>query len=258
MASWLKTSKPDDIVTAVSTVDLNADVGEATDVDGIAVERNLLDVVTSVNVACGGHAGDGVSMHDTVEAALARGVGVGAHPSYPDRLGFGRQAMDIGPDELERSLRRQIEALAEVCAAQGTRVRSVKAHGALYGMVGKGGEVLATLLAAIDATCGPDVALVLPAGSEAVQVCREAGRVVLREGFCDRAYAADGTLVDRRVEGAVFTAPEQAAEQAVELARDGQIDTLCIHGDSPGALTMARAVRQALERAGMVIGPATR
>jgi 5-oxoprolinase (ATP-hydrolysing) subunit A len=256
-ASWWTTCKQDDVVMAPLSVDLNADVGEATEADGIAVERELLSVVTSVNVACGGHAGDEASMRNTVEAACAHGVAVGAHPSYPDRPGFGRRPMDMDRADLEHSLRDQMAALVEVCSAQGTQIRSVKAHGALYGVVGQGADALGALLAAVDATCAPDTVLVLPARSEAVRICRSAGRLVRQEGFCDRAYAPDGTLVDRSLPGAVFTDPVQAAAQAVELAGGGQIDTLCIHGDSPGAVAMARAVRQALERAGMVIGPAT-
>jgi 5-oxoprolinase (ATP-hydrolysing) subunit A len=233
------------------SVDLNADVGEATDDAGITVERDLLDLVTSVHVACGGHAGDEASMQATVAAALERGVQVGAHPSYPDREGFGRRPLDISASALEASLRNQIRALVEVCRARDTTVHSVKAHGALYGEVAQGGAALDALRAAVSACCQPGTALVLLAGSPAVALCRGDGVTVHEEGFCDRAYAADGTLVGRSEEGAVFSDPGQAARQAVELATNGTVDTLCIHGDSPGAVELATAVRRALQTAGV-------
>lgn len=238
-------------MTARRSVDLNADVGEATDTAAIAVERGLLELVTSVHVACGGHAGDEASMRSTVTAALEHGVLVGAHPSYPDREGFGRRALDISPDALEASLCSQIGAMVEVCRDRDTTVHSVKAHGALYGEVGKGGTALAALRGAMATCCQPGTALVLPAGSPAVALCRSEGVTVHEEGFCDRAYAADGTLVERSEEGAVFSHPDQAARQAVDLARSGTVDTLCIHGDSPGAVELAAAVRRALEEAGI-------
>jgi UPF0271 protein len=238
------------------SIDLSADVGEATDAVGISVERDLLEVVSSVHVACGGHAGDDDSMRATVQAATDGGVAVGAHPSYPDREGFGRRLLSISMSDLEASLREQIAALVDVCGSESTSVRSVKAHGALYGEVAKGGPPLAALLAAMAAHCGRDTPLVLPARSVAVGQCRAEGIAVQEEGFCDRAYAPDGTLVDRSVAGAVLRDPDQAAEQAVRLTQGGTIDTLCVHGDSPSALAMARAVRRALEAAGLRIGSA--
>lgn len=234
-------------------VDLNADVGEAAEPDGIAVERALLTTVTSVHVACGGHAGDQQSMHDTVSAARAAGVRVGAHPSYPDREGFGRRAMSISVHDLEAALTMQLRALREIGADLGASVVSVKPHGALYGEVGKGGELLAVLWRAIETSGLGDAALVLAAGSPAIEACRANGQRVLAEGFCDRAYADDGTLIDRRVEGAVFTDPTMAAAQAIRLAQGGSVDTLCIHGDSPGALELARAVREALDHASIAV-----
>jgi UPF0271 protein len=238
---------------APPSVDLSADVGEAVDDEGIAVERALLDVVSSVHVACGGHAGDAVSMRDTVLAALGHGVAVGAHPSYPDRDGFGRRPMPIGAPELEASLRHQIGALVEVCAAAGTTVRSVKAHGALYARVALGGSAFDALRAAMAATADPATALVLPLGSPAETRGRADGVTVWREGFCDRAYAADGTLVDRSVAGAVFDDPDQAAAQALRLLESGGLDSLCLHGDTPGVVALADAVRHALDGAGVAV-----
>jgi UPF0271 protein len=161
--------------------------------------------------------------------------------------------MAMEPGQLEASLHQQLTALAAICASIGTTLHSVKPHGALYGEAARAGGALDALRAAMAGSCGPDTALVLPAGSPAVGLCRAEGMAVRAEGFCDRAYAPDGTLVDRTAPGAVFTDPGQAARQAIELARAGSVDTLCIHGDSPGAVAMATAVRQALVDAGIAV-----
>jgi UPF0271 protein len=245
-------------------IDLNADVGEAADKDGIAVERALLAYVTSVHVACGGHAGDAASMRATTDAAMGAGVRVGAHPSYPDRPGFGRKPMDMAWADLVVSLRRQIAALTDVARAAGTSVQSVKPHGALYGAVARGGSVCAAMLSAVHEECDDATPLVLPAGAPALALAKEIGRPTLEEGFCDRAYVSDATLMDRAAPGAVFADPARAAEQALTLAGRGlaqddtgawlhlRVDTLCLHGDSPNAVAMARAVRQALDGAGLL------
>ena len=251
------------------SIDLNADVGEAADAEGIAVERELLTMVTSVNVACGGHAGDAHSMRATVAAAVARAVRVGAHPSYPDRTGFGRQPMDLAPGALAASLRHQLGALSDIAHQCGTSIHTVKAHGALYGEVALGGDAWAALVLAVRTSCPPGTLVVLPAGSPVVALADQAGLDVLEEGFCDRAYRPDGGLVDRRQAGSVYDDPAQAAHQAVGLAVDGRValsggqslslrvDTLCVHGDSPGAVDMARAVCRALEEAGIGRAAAT-
>ncbi|HVB92404.1 MAG TPA: 5-oxoprolinase subunit PxpA [Acidimicrobiales bacterium] len=249
-------------------IDLNADVGEASEEGAIRVERALLGLVTSAHVACGGHAGDQASMHATVEAALGHGVRIGAHPSYPDRTGFGRRPMEMDAGALTATLRRQLEALALVCSSAGTTVASVKAHGALYGEVARGGPALTALLDAWRSVCAPGTVLVLRAGSPAVELARRGGVGVLEEAFCDRAYASTGGLLERRVAGSVLSDPDMAARQAVSLARDGRVatadgaplalrvDTLCIHGDTPGAPAMAAAVRRALVDCGMeVVAP---
>ncbi len=187
-------------------VDLNADVGEAADEEGIAVERELLGSVTSVHVACGGHAGDAASMEATVLAALAAGVRVGAHPSYPDRDGFGRRPLEIAPEELASSLRVVIGDLLGVARACGTTVYWVKAHGALYAEVAA--EEPDWRWSAWSRRCAaPGTALVVRAGSPAVELARAAGFAVLEEAFCDRAYGADGELVSRQVTGAVYDDP---------------------------------------------------
>ena len=249
-------------MTPNRTIDLNADVGEATDAAGLEVERTLLGLVSSVHVACGGHAGDDDSMTATVATALSRGVRVGAHPSYPDRAGFGRQPMQVDRAELGASLSEQVLALDRICRAAGTTVASVKAHGALYEEVAKGGAVYETFRDAVRGSVGEDVALVLPSGCRAVAMVLRDGMTAREEGFCDRAYRPDGGLVGRAEPGALLVEPSAAAAQALSLARgavvarDGSVltlwvDTLCIHGDSPGAVAIAAAVRTALADVGI-------
>ena len=249
-------------MTPNRTIDLNADVGEATDAAGLEVERTLLGLVSSVHVACGGHAGDDDSMTATVATALSRGVRVGAHPSYPDRAGFGRQPMQVDRAELGASLSEQVLALERICRAAGTTVATVKAHGALYEEVAKGGAVYETFRDAVRGSVGEDVALVLPSGCRAVAMVLRDGMTAREEGFCDRAYRPDGGLVGRAEPGALLVEPSAAAAQALSLARgavvarDGSVltlwvDTLCIHGDSPGAVAIATAVRTALADVGI-------
>jgi 5-oxoprolinase (ATP-hydrolysing) subunit A len=244
------------------TIDLNADVGEATDAPGVDAERALLEFVTTVHVACGGHAGEDGSMAEAVAAAVAHGVRVGAHPSYPDRAGFGRSPMEIDRGELGSSLSDQLRALHRICLAAGTPVESVKAHGALYEEVAKGGAVYETFRDAVRTTLGGRAALVLPSGCRATAMTLRDGIRTLEEGFCDRAYRRDGGLLDRSTPGSVLTEPGVAAAQALSLARgavvanDGSVltlwvDTLCIHGDSPGAVAIATAVRRAMADAGI-------
>lgn len=251
------------------TVDLNADVGEAANPVAREVEHALLELVTTAHVACGGHAGDEASMTTTVAVALAHSVRVGAHPSYPDRVGFGRRPVDIGRDELAASLRDQLAGLQRICRAAGTTVESVKAHGALYEEVAKGGAVYQTFRDVVREHCGTDTPLVLPSGCRAMAMVLRDGVPAREEGFCDRAYRPDGRLVARDATGAVLVDAVDAAAQALSLARgavvaaDGSVltlwvDTLCVHGDSPAAVTSAQAVRRTLADAGIdVAAPAS-
>jgi 5-oxoprolinase (ATP-hydrolysing) subunit A len=258
---WWTTFVPDE----PRTIDLNADVGEASAAAGIATERALFALVTSVHVACGGHAGDEASMRATVSAAVDAGVRVGAHPSYPDREGFGRRRMEMNPHDLSSSLARQIGDLVQVASALGTTVESVKPHGALYAEVGRGTWTWDTLVSVTLELCGPETWLVLPSGSTAVPRAREAGLRILQEGFADRAYTSTGDLLSRQEPGSVYSDPWQAARQARDLAVEGTVktkdgttlllpvDTLCIHGDSPHAAVMALAVHGALVAAGVAV-----
>jgi UPF0271 protein len=235
------------------TIDLNADLGEASDDAGRETERALLGLVTSAHIACGGHAGDEASMREMVLIARDGGVRVGAHPSYPDRAGFGRRPMEMGAGDLAASLRQQIGALVEVAGALGTHVSSVKAHGALYGEVARTRSTTRALLDVVLELCGPDASVVLPAGAAAVEWAQQAGFTVLQEGFADRAYTAQAELAARHQPGAVYRDPAAAAAQALGLATEGTVaavdgtvltlavDTLCVHGDSPNAPDMASA-----------------
>jgi len=253
------------------TIDLNADVGEASDAAGIAVERALLEFVTSVHIACGGHAGDQASMEATAVAARDHGVRVGAHPSYPDRAGFGRRPMALSPAALSSALLEQIEALMAVAAGLDVTVESIKPHGALYGEVGRDRATCEALLGIMLDRCDPEATLVLPAGAPAVSWANDAGVRVLLEGFADRAYTSSGELMGRQLPGSVYGDPAAAAAQALGLVIGGVVDTpdgvtlslpvqtLCLHGDSPHAAAMAGAVRQALDQAGVtVVAPPVR
>jgi UPF0271 protein len=240
------------------TIDLNADVGEGSD------DRPLLDVVTTVHVACGFHAGDPAAMRRTVAAAAAAGVAVGAHPSYPDREGFGRRPMDRSPAEMADDVVYQLGALDGLARAAGATVRSVKPHGALYNRMAVDEPCARAIVAAI-AGYGSELVLVVPAGSTAVAVARDEGVPVVAEAFCDRGYRADGSLAPRTEPGSLIVDPDEAARRAVALAVDGRVtavdgtelrldcDTLCVHGDTPGATAIAAAVRRALGEAGVTV-----
>jgi UPF0271 protein len=239
-------------------IDLNADVGEGCD------DRSLMPYLTSVNVACGGHAGDERTMAETVDAAAALGLAIGAHPSYPDREYFGRRELAIASDDLAAALTEQIGSLARIAAAAGLRLTHVKPHGALYNQAARD-VTLARLVAETVAAVDRSLRLVGLAGSRLVEAGREAGLQVAAEGFADRRYAADGTLASRAMANAVVHDPEAAADQAARIvlrhevsAIDGarvavRADTLCIHGDTEGAPSIARAVRERLAEAGVTV-----
>lgn len=232
-------------------IDLNADVGEGCD------DAALLPFLTRVSIACGGHAGDAASMRRALVLAAAHGVAAGAHPSYPDRAGFGRRALPATPDAVAGWVRAQTEALAEAAARLGLRLAHVKPHGALYNIAAVDREVaeaVALSVAAVDTS----LVLVGLAGSRLPAAGRGAGLAVLNEGFADRRYDAAGLLVSRETPGAVLTDPAAAAAQALRLATRQaldalpagsvtiEVDTLCLHSDTPGAINIARAVHAAL------------
>ncbi|MCA1829889.1 MAG: LamB/YcsF family protein [Actinomycetota bacterium] len=232
------------------TVDLNADVGEGYD------DEPLFDVVTSVNIACGAHAGDEATMTRVIDAASRRGVAIGAHPSYPDREGFGRRSLVMETPEIRATVLAQIDLLSGIAGSLGARITHMKPHGALYNEA-----AIDPLLAACLMDCAEARDLVLVGLAGSAMMFEDARG----EGFADRAYSPDGTLSSRDLPGALIEDPARAAAQAVALARgepftaiDGstmavKADTICCHGDTPGAVAIAREVRRALEDAGLEV-----
>lgn len=226
-------------------MDLNADLGE-----GVTDDAGLLEVVTSANVACGFHAGDERVMREVCERAVERGVVVGAQVSYADREGFGRRPMSPGADVLAGWVAEQVHLLAGIAARAGTSVRYVRAHGALYNRAADDEEQARAVLAG----SGDLPVLGLP-GSLLLKLAEGLGRQVVTEGFPDRGYTAEGRLVPRSEPGALVHGADQVAANAVRLAHAGDVRTLCVHGDSPGAVATARAVRAALEASGTHVVP---
>jgi len=237
-------------MNAVKPIDLNCDVGELPGPSGRTADEALLALVTSANVACGGHAGDAASMEATIRAAIARGVAVGAHPSYADRANFGRRSRAQTPADAAASLVGQLTAFRDIANTCDVSLTHVKPHGALYNDAAVD-WTLASAIAGAVSDFDRSLILVGLAGSLLLDAGRAAGLRVAAEGFCDRAYETDGTLRARTLPGAVYDDPELASRQAVRLAQRGDIDTLCIHGDTDAALPIARAVRAALGGAGV-------
>jgi 5-oxoprolinase (ATP-hydrolysing) subunit A len=233
-------------------MDLNCDLGESFGRYTVGDDANALGYVTSANVACGLHAGDPLVMQVTVRLAVERGVAVGAHPGYPDMQGFGRRVMDLTPEEVEAFVLYQIGALAGFTRSEGVGLSHVKPHGALYNQAAKD-AVLAAAIARAVLRFSPELILVGLAGSKLIEAGEEAGLRTAGEGFPDRAYNPDGSLRSRKEPGAMLESAEEVCAQAVRLAGDGRIQTLCIHGDSPHAGERAAAVRAALEGAGVQI-----
>jgi UPF0271 protein len=245
-------------------VDLNCDMGESFGRYHLGEDEAVMASITSANVACGFHAGDPLVIDRTVRLAARHGVSVGAHPGYPDLQGFGRRVMDMTPEEVESFILYQVSALAGIARANGIALVHVKPHGALYNQAAKD-ERLAGAVARGVMRFSRDLVLVGLAGSALVAAGKEAGLRTANEGFPDRAYDADGSLRSRRLPGAVLESAADICEQAVRLATEGivvtegethrrvAVDTLCIHGDHPGAAQHAAVVRQALEAQGIVV-----
>jgi UPF0271 protein len=247
-----------------TTIDLNADLGEYTGMAGASRDAAILDVVTSANIACGVHAGDREVMQRTVEAAISRGVAIGAHPSYPDREGFGRREIDISPEALSDEIVSQVQALRECCNSAGARLQYVKPHGALYNVATREEGVARVIAEAVKRV---DASLVLLGlfGSLMIVEGERAALTVATEGFPDRGYLADGTLAPRSRGDAVLHDAQTVARRAIRMSRDGYVesvegthvvvspDSLCIHGDNPEALELVRATREALEANGLIV-----
>jgi UPF0271 protein len=250
------------------TIDLNCDMGELPELITSGAQEALLRYVTSANVACGGHAGDEETMRATIEQALQYGVAIGAHPSYADRENFGRVSLELPEGEISHLVYEQVCALDAVAKAAGARVTHVKPHGALYNDA-VGNAAIARAVAEGVARFSYDVILVGLAGSTMLEVFRDAGFAVAAEAFVDRRYEPDGSLRARRHADALIHSPAEAARQALEIVERGRIkasddswiavsaETLSVHGDTPGALDIARAVREVLEQAGVSLAPLT-
>src|SRR5262245_53868123 len=245
-------------------LDLNADVGESFGTYTLGQDALLMPVLTSANVACGFHGGDPGVMRETVALAQQHGVAVGAHPSFPDLVGFGRREMRATPREVEDFVVYQIGALAATAAAGGTRLHHVKAHGALYNMAVRDAQLADAIARATVAVDRSLILFGLP-GSELIAAGQRAGLRTAREGFADRAYKRDGTLVPRSEPGAVIEDPEVVVSRAVSMARDRtisaidgsritlEVETICVHSDTPGAAMLASRIREALMDAGVSV-----
>ena len=228
-------------------IDLNCDLGE-----GAGNDENIMPHITSANIACGFHAGDEQTMRETGRLAKRVGVNIGAHPSWNDRENFGRKEMDVSPEETEKLVFEQIQILATIAKEEGAALSHVKPHGALYNQSAKDIE-LATAIARAVKTFSVDLILVGLAGSRSLEAGREMGVRVAAEGFPDRGYNADGTLMSRLLPGALIESPEAVAEHALELIRTGRMDTLCLHGDHPNAAANAKLLRDVLEKNGVTV-----
>lgn len=247
-------------------IDLNSDLGESFGAWGMGDDAAMLDVVTSANVACGFHAGDPAGILRTLQAAVAKNVTIGAHVAYPDKVGFGRRNMDLASDELTADVIYQIGALQGLAKAAGTSVRYVKPHGALYNTIAHDRRQAMAVIEAIRAI-DPTLVLVALAGSTLIELARSEGLQCVAEAFADRAYTPQGTLVSRREPGAVLHDPELVAQRMLRLVQSGFIeaidgslvrieaDSICVHGDSPAAVEMARELRRVLEQANTSLQP---
>ncbi|MGP9693378.1 LamB/YcsF family protein [Brachybacterium sp. AOP25-B2-12] len=246
----------------MDAIDLNADLGEGYGDWTMGDDAAMCEVVTTANIACGGHAGDPATMRSALTAARDHGVAVTAHVSYPDLRGFGRRFVDMPAGPLRDEVIAQTGALMALARAVGTEVRGVKPHGALYGALAHHDGQAAAVVAALR-DLGGELALVAAPGSLVATRAEDAGIRVVREGFADRAYLPDGTLVPRTRPGAVLTAPGAVLDQALLLA-DGRspaggdlaVDSICLHGDTPGAVALARAVRDGLVAHGLGLASA--
>ncbi|MDQ1718077.1 MAG: 5-oxoprolinase (ATP-hydrolyzing) subunit [Pseudonocardiales bacterium] len=251
-------------MTGAGTIDLNCDLGEGYGPWRMGEDDALLDIVTSANIACGFHAGDPAIMRRTVTSAAERAISIGAHVSYPDLQGFGRRHVERSVEELSADVLYQLGALDALAIAAGSRVAYVKPHGALYNEMAVDPELARTVVRAV-LSYRDDLPLLCMPGSAAEDVARATGLPFYSEGFADRAYDGQGRLVSRKLPGAVLTDPAEVSSRAVGMAAGGtvrttdgaelslHIDTLCVHGDTPGSVVLARAVRSSLEQAGLQV-----
>lgn len=221
-------------------IDLNCDLGEGMDND-----EAIMPHITSANIACGFHAGDEHTMRKTLRLAKRFGVNAGAHPSWNDRENFGRVEMDLSPEEVEKLVFQQIQILMTIAKEEGVMLTHVKPHGALYNQAAKDIELAIAIARAVK-RISVDLILVGLAGSKSIEAGREVGLRVAAEGFPDRGYNTDGSLMSRTLPGALIESPEDVARHALELVKTGRMDTLCLHGDHPRAAENAKLLREVL------------
>ena len=252
----------------MTSIDLNCDMGESFGAYTIGMDDQVMQHITSANIACGFHAGDPMVMHKTVKLAVENRVGIGAHPGYPDLLGFGRRNMACTPEEIQQYIIYQIGALNAFCKVHNTRLTHVKPHGALY-LDAVENESTARAIATGIMTLDPSLRFVALAGKKGETMRRmgqEMGLKVVYEAFPDRAYTPDGTLVPRKQPGAVICDPEEVAQRALDMAKgfvtavDGTpiqltAQTLCVHGDNPEAINLVKTIRKILKENHIQVKP---
>lgn len=248
----------------MKTIDLNCDMGEMPEALADGSQEALMKFVSSVNIACGGHAGDPQTMRTTIEQALGSKVAVGAHPGYEDRANFGRIELQLSPEQISASVHRQLLALGRIAQQCGARIGHVKPHGALYNQAARHREIARAIVEGVR-QWKIDVTLVGLAGSVMLEEFRAAGFPVAAEAFADRRYERDGSLRSRKLDDALLQDPHQAAQQALQIVAHGSVvaadgspipllaDTVCIHGDTTGAVQIAAEVHRQLTQAGIGI-----
>ncbi|MGD8881756.1 MAG: 5-oxoprolinase subunit PxpA [Desulfobacterales bacterium] len=250
-------------------IDLNCDMGESFGAYKMGMDEEVIKYVTSANVACAWHAGDPSVMDRTVAMAVEHGVGVGAHPGYPDLLGFGRRDMDCTIQDLRNYVIFQVGALQTFCGVHGTKLQHVKPHGALY-LTAVENEEVARVVAEAIVSVNPELLYVALAGAKGElmrRIGREVGLRVVYEAFPDRAYTPEGTLLSRRQTGAVIKDPQEVSERALRMVKEGvviavdgstiplEVQTLCVHGDTPTAVDLVRSIRHAMEADEVALTP---
>jgi UPF0271 protein len=251
------------------SIDLNCDMGESFGAYKIGLDEEVIKHITSANIACGWHAGDPMVMDKTVKMAVEHGVGIGAHPGYPDLVGFGRRNMDCLPDEIRNYVVYQVGAMQAFCAVHNAKLRHVKPHGNLY-LTAVENETVARAIAEGIVSVDQELIYVALAGAKGelmTRIGQEVGLKVAYEAFPDRAYTPEGTLVSRRQPGAVIKEAEKVAERALKMAKEGKViaadgaeiplmaQTLCVHGDTPGAVNLVKQIRELLETEGLEVKP---
>ena len=248
----------------MKTIDLNCDMGESFGTYVLGYDALAMPYVTSINVACGFHASDPDNMAKTVMLAKENGIAIGAHPGFPDLVGFGRRAMALTPEEVKNAVVYQIGALDAFCRTAGIKMQHVKAHGALYNMAEKDLAIATAIAAAIKAV-DPELYMLCLANSQMVVAAKQQGVSFVEEAFADRAYTEEGTLVSRKVAGSVIHNITEVVSRVVRMVKDESVisitgkeipihaQTICVHGDTPGAVEMVKALREALDKENIVL-----